>query len=289
VRAQIRGAERRPAHHVRTCKPAGARPATSEGFLEMPYAEVDRIAKMIPPTSDDGGGRVKGNGFREMIYLRTRRSPTSSASRGRSRGATGTRNPRLAGGVANRRSPRLPLYRQATARFTTSRDGTDRADRARESRLPRLRRLTAIDDTLKLLESFGNRHRPERRWSLDRRGNVRWCWTAETQWGSSRLRRGVSPRLVKNSSPTSFNHLVDLVAPVPPRASPERHGGPIFVERGTGAEGGFPPSPIEGDPRGHVRRHPSTRAGDGDRQGAGRVHAARADVLRRRSGRKDTP
>jgi len=62
----------------------------------MPYAEVDRIAKMIPAdlkmTVKDA---LKAEPrFREMIDANPR-SPISSASRARSKGAAATRGPTL--------------------------------------------------------------------------------------------------------------------------------------------------------------------------------------------------
>jgi len=93
------GTETSPSSSRRDVKPGAVRDVE---VLEMPYAEVDRNAKMIRQISNDGAGCPEGGTrFREMI-ARTRRSPDLFRS-GRDRGRNRMRGPTLGGG--DRESP----------------------------------------------------------------------------------------------------------------------------------------------------------------------------------------
>ncbi len=176
--------------------------------LEMPYAEVDRIAKMIPADLKmtverraEGGAALPGNDRREPEDRRP-----LPHSPGRSRGAIAPRrDPRLGGGDRQPADHRLlpPVPAGHRRDHDAVRDGADRAGRARQVRLPR---PADADRHRRHAEApqgaAGDRDRPRTPWSSPTRKRTR-CWGAATRWGSSRRRARGSRSSSRTSSPTS--------------------------------------------------------------------------------------
>ena len=260
-----------------TWKPRGAVRDVGR-VLEMPYAEVDRIAKMIPAdlkmTVEDA---LKAEPrFREMIDANPKIADLfrfAGEIEGRNRHA-GTHASAVV--IANRPiTDYCPLYRQATGEITTQ-YGMDPIARVGLVKFDflGLRTLTAIDDTLKLLKELRGIEIDPNALELTDAETYEVLGRGDTV-GVFQAESAGFTQLVKNLKPDQFNHLIDLVALY--RPGPLQSGmAADFVERRHGRRKvEFAPSPIEGDPRGHVRRHRLPGAGDGDRQGAGRVHAGR--------------
>jgi DNA polymerase-3 subunit alpha len=181
----------------------------------MPYAEVDRIAKMIPAdlkmTVEDA---LKAEPrFREMIDANPKIADLfrfAGEIEGRNRHA-GTHASAVV--IANRPiTDYSPLYRQATGEITTQYEMNpiERVGLVKFDFLG-LRTLTAIDDTLKLLKEL-------RGVEID--PNALDLTDAETYEPMGRgdtvgVFQAESPgftQLAKNLKPDQFNHLVDMVA-----------------------------------------------------------------------------
>ena len=197
-----------------TWKPRGAVRDVGR-VLEMPYAEVDRIAKMIPTdikmTVEDA---LKAEPrLKEMIDENPKIADLfrfSGEIEGRSRHA-GTHASAVV--IANRPITDVcPLYRQTTGEITTQ-YGMDPIARVGLVKFDflGLRTLTALDDTRKLLKELGG---------IDLDLDALELTDAETYEALGRgdtvgVFQSESPgftQLVKNLKPDQFNHLVDMVA-----------------------------------------------------------------------------
>jgi len=196
-----------------TWKPRGAVRDVGR-VLEMPYAEVDRIAKMIPADLKTVKDALKAEPrFGEMIGSNPKIADLfrfAGEIEGRSRHA-GTHASAVV--IANRPiTDYSPLYRQATGEITTQ-YGMDPAARVGLVKFDflGLRTLTAIDGTLKLLKELRG---------IEIDPNALELTDAETYEVLGRgdtvgVFQAESPgftQLVKNLKPDQFNHLIDLVA-----------------------------------------------------------------------------
>ena len=183
--------------------------------LEMPYAEVDRIAKMIPAdlkmTVEDA---LKAEPrFREMMDANPKIADLfrfAGEIEGRNRHA-GTHASAVV--IANRPITEYsPLYRQATGEITTQ-YGMDPIARIGLVKFDflGLRTLTAIDDTLKLLKELRGIDIDPNVLSLTDAATYEAMGRGDTV-GVFQAESAGFTQLVKNLKPDQFNHLVDLVA-----------------------------------------------------------------------------
>ncbi len=183
--------------------------------LEMPYAEVDRIAKMIPAeikmTVEDA---LKAEPrFKEMIDENPKIADLfrfSAEIEGRSRHA-GTHASAVV--IANRPiTDYCPLYRQTTGEITTQ-FGMDPIARVGLVKFDflGLRTLTAIDDTLKLLRELRGVEIDLNGLGLDDAETYEALGRGDTAGVFQSESPGFT-KLVMNLKPDRFNHLVDMVA-----------------------------------------------------------------------------
>ncbi|HWS16034.1 MAG TPA: DNA polymerase III subunit alpha, partial [Candidatus Methylomirabilis sp.] len=195
-----------------TWKPRGAVRDVGR-VLEMPYAEVDRIAKMIPPDIKMEDALKAEPRLKEMIDGNPKIADLfrfSAEIEGRSRHA-GTHASAVV--IANRPITEVcPLYRQTTGEITTQ-YGMDPIARVGLVKFDflGLRTLTALEDTRKLLKEL-------RGVEIDL--DALELTDAETYEALGRgdtvgVFQSESPgftQLVKSLKPDQFNHLVDMVA-----------------------------------------------------------------------------
>jgi len=197
-----------------TWKPRGAVRDVGR-VLEMPYAEVDRIAKMIPADlkmTVENALKAEPR-FREMIDANPKVAELfrfAGEIEGRSRHA-GTHASALV--IANRPiTDYCPLYRQATGEITTQ-YGMDPIARVGLVKFDflGLRTLTAIDDTLKLLKELRGIEIDPNALELTDAETYEALGRGDTV-GVFQAESAGFTQLVKNLKPDQFSHLVDLVA-----------------------------------------------------------------------------
>ncbi len=197
-----------------TWKPRGAVRDVGR-VLEMPYAEVDRIAKMIPAelkmTVKDA---LKAEPrLREMIDSDPKIADLfrfAGEVEGRNRHA-GTHASAVV--IANRPiTDYCPLYRQATGEITTQ-YGMDPVARVGLVKFDflGLRTLTAIDDTLKLLKELRGVEIDLDALELTDAATYAPMAQGDTV-GVFQAESANFSRLVKKLEPDRFSHLVDMVA-----------------------------------------------------------------------------
>ena len=197
-----------------TWKPRGAVRDVGR-VLEMPYADVDRIAKMIPPdvkmTVKDA---LKAEPrFKEMIGENPKIAELfrfAGEIEGRSRHA-GTHASAVV--IANRPITEVcPLYRQATGEITTQyeMDPIARVGLVKFDFLG-LRTLTALDDTRKLLKELRGIDMDLNALSLDDEETYKALAAGDTAGVFQSESTGFTA-LVSKLKPDRFNHLVDMVA-----------------------------------------------------------------------------
>ena len=183
--------------------------------LEMPYAEVDRIAKMIPAdikmTVEDA---LKAEPRLQELAAQDPKIADlfrfSKEIEGRSRQA-GTHASAVV--IANRPiTEYCPLYRQTTGEITTQ-YGMEPVARVGLVKFDflGLRTLTAIEDTRKLLRELRGIEIDPNALPLDDAETYRTLSEGDTAGVFQSESPGFT-NLVKNLKPDRFNHLVDMVA-----------------------------------------------------------------------------